>query len=128
MEAVQTVPWFLDSGPDSELSPNDDATSIRPIHQPWRAYWPPKTGSILDAWLRSEFPEVLSWRFDASHPHDRPWRCWTRSARAKKEQHLVTVPIHAEELIGDKENGKFIVNRTSMSICGKVAPADKAPP
>jgi hypothetical protein len=41
---------------------------------------------MMDIWLRSEFPEVLSWRFDLTRPFDRPWRAWTRSARAMEKQ------------------------------------------
>jgi len=41
---------------------------------------------MMEAWLRSEFPEVLSWRFDRNRPFDRPWRAWTRSARTMAEQ------------------------------------------
>jgi hypothetical protein len=40
----------------------------------------------MQTWLHSEFPEVLSWRFDHRQPFDRPWRNWTRSARALEER------------------------------------------
>src|SRR5882762_6038228 len=58
----------------------------RGLRQPWRSYWPPKCEITMQIWLYSEFPEVLSWRFDHRQPFDRPWRTWTRSARALEER------------------------------------------
>jgi hypothetical protein len=64
----------------------DEPTETRVLHQPWRSYWPPKCEKIIEMWLHSEYPEVMSWRFDPHRPFDRPWRNWTRSARASEER------------------------------------------
>ncbi|KAH7348497.1 hypothetical protein BKA65DRAFT_500723 [Rhexocercosporidium sp. MPI-PUGE-AT-0058] len=42
------------------------------------------------AWSRSEFPEVVSWRFDRNRPFDRSWRKWSRSARVMEEKASTT--------------------------------------
>jgi hypothetical protein len=103
MEAAPTapmVPWHLDSEPD-EQGRSHELTTVRCLRQPWRAYWPPKSGNVLDLWLRSEYPEVLTWRFDRTQPFDRPWRIWTRSARAMKEQGAITMN---RQIMGQKES------------------------
>jgi hypothetical protein len=84
--------WRLD------LSQSGGETGHKPTKhsQPWRFYWPPISQETVKIWVSSEFPEVLSWRFDRTRPFDRPWRTWTKSARAMREhdpnltdQHLV---------------------------------------
>lgn len=62
----------------------------QPIRQPWKAFWPPKGAGDPEIWRGSEFPEVVSWRFDANRPFDRPWRKWTRTARARKEESVTS--------------------------------------
>ena len=76
--------WYLDSNSDNEDT-KDESTESTCARQPWRSYWPPKCQKTTEMWLRSEFPEVLSWRFDRTRPFDRPWRTWNRSARAMEE-------------------------------------------
>lgn len=68
-------------------------TSVRPAPQfsrelarPWKEFWPPSIESDVYEWLSLTCPEALSWRFDSSRPFHRPWRAWTRSAAAKREQ------------------------------------------
>lgn len=80
-------------------------TTEQPIRQPWKAFWPPKGADDSEIWRSSEFPEVVSWRFDANRPFDRPWRTWTRTVRARKEE-SVTSP---EEQDSD-ETSEFRVN------------------
>lgn len=90
-EMAPLVPWLLDS--DSECDEDDlphESPASR-LHQPWRAYWPPKSDRIWKLWLRSEYPEVLSWRFDHKLPFDRPWRIWTRTASAQRAQAANTI-------------------------------------
>ena len=80
--------WFLDSEPKRKAS-RAISPSVELVQRPWQAYWPPKSKGDLHAWLCSEYPQVLSWRFDPDRPFDRPWRKWTRSARARKEESLM---------------------------------------
>ncbi len=85
MAGTLDTSWFLDSEPKKEASEATSALAeLR--RRPWQAHWPPKSKSDLHAWLSSEFPQVLSWHFDPDRPFDRPWRKWTRSARAKKDE------------------------------------------
>lgn len=78
------IVWYLDSEPEEPGTKNESAKTIR-ARQPWRSYWPPRCHKVREEWLHSEFPEVLSWRFDRTQPFDRPWRAWTRSTRAMEE-------------------------------------------
>ncbi|KAF8859194.1 hypothetical protein BDZ45DRAFT_590152 [Acephala macrosclerotiorum] len=72
--------WYLDSNSNNEDT-KDESIESTCARQPWRSYWPPKCQKMTEMWLRSEFPEVLSWRFDRTRPFDRPWRTWNRSAQ-----------------------------------------------
>jgi len=74
--------WYLDSDPSDEAIEDAETRCDR---QPWRSFWPTKCQKVREEWLHSEFPEVLSWRFDRKLPFDRPWRIWARSARAMEE-------------------------------------------
>ena len=85
MNQQSNITWYLDSEAIVEDA-NEDGTHTRAQHQPWRVYWPPKCEKMMQTWLNSEFPEVLSWRFDRHLPFDRPWRTWARSGRALQEQ------------------------------------------
>ena len=85
MADILDTSWFLDSEPKKEASEATSA-SAEIIRRPWQAHWPPKSKSDLRAWLCSECPQVLLWRFDPDRPFDRPWRKWTRSACAKKDE------------------------------------------
>jgi hypothetical protein len=85
MNQQSYIMWHLD--PEASVEDvKDDPTETRGLRQPWRSYWPPKCEKMMQIWLYSEFPEVLSWRFDHRQPFDRPWRTWTRSARALEER------------------------------------------
>jgi hypothetical protein len=55
------------------------------MNQPWKAFWRFSCGEDPGSWSESEFPEVLSWKFDPANPFDRPWRAWTRTELARKE-------------------------------------------
>jgi hypothetical protein len=99
--ARSDVMWYLDSGPINEDT-NVESTETIATRQPWRSYWPPKCHSIMDIWIHSEFPEVLSWRFDRTQPFDRPWRNWTRSARAVEEQSAVSLGQQPVEMFGGR--------------------------
>ncbi|KAH7348509.1 hypothetical protein BKA65DRAFT_550582 [Rhexocercosporidium sp. MPI-PUGE-AT-0058] len=77
--------WYFGSESDEHCCRHESEKRLS-LHQPWRAYWPPTSCKTKSAWLRSEFPEVLSWRFDKTLPFDRPWRIWARSARALEEK------------------------------------------
>jgi hypothetical protein len=85
MENESNIVWYLDLEPD-EQGTKDESTKTICARQPWRSYWPPRCHKMREVWLRSEFPEVLSWRFDRTQPFDRPWRAWTKSANAIEEQ------------------------------------------
>ncbi|PMD40612.1 hypothetical protein L207DRAFT_582798 [Hyaloscypha variabilis F] len=85
MKQQAGITWYLDLEASVEEA-EDVAIETRPQYQPWRAYWPPKCERMMQIWLQSEFPEVLSWRFDRHLPFDRPWRTWTRSACALKDR------------------------------------------
>jgi hypothetical protein len=85
MKQQAGITWYLDLEASVEEAENV-AIETRPQYQPWRAYWPPKCERMMQIWLQSEFPEVLSWRFDRHLPFDRPWRTWTRSACALKDR------------------------------------------
>ena len=82
---------FLSLKTQPSLNPSTGIlTPEQPICQPWKAFWPPNGAGDPELWSNSEFPEVVSWRFDANRPFDRPWRKWTRTARAKKEESVVS--------------------------------------
>ena len=88
----------LDREPNEHGNSPESITTTS-LRQPWRAYWPPRSSNVLNIWSHSEYPEVLSWRFDNSQPFDRPWRIWTKSVRAKNEEGTVTIdgqPIERE--------------------------------
>lgn len=85
--------WFFASEYNAVRSCGESPPQT--LRQPWRAFWPPKSGPELLNWMESEYPEVLSWQFDHTKPFDRPWRTWTRSARAKKESEVKTLQIDA---------------------------------
>lgn len=82
---VPGTAWYFDSAPDECYSQSESEKGVS-IRQPWRAYWPPKSNKMKLAWSRSEFPAVLTWRFDRSQPFDRPWRIWARSTNAMSEK------------------------------------------
>lgn len=82
---TQGITWHLDADTNVKAT-KDEVTETGVLRQPWRAYWPPRCDKTMEIWLHSEFPQVLSWRFDHHHPFDRPWRSWTRSARALQER------------------------------------------
>ncbi len=77
--------WHLDTDTNVKGA-KDEATETRVLHQPWQAYWPPRCDKTMEIWLHSEFPQVLSWRFDHHQPFDRPWRGWTRSGLALQDR------------------------------------------
>ena len=75
---------FYDSEQREHSSPQDfSAAEIG--RRPWKAFWPPRSEESFNIWLRSEFPEVLSWSFDPDQPFDQPWRDWLRSILMKDE-------------------------------------------
>jgi hypothetical protein len=76
--------WFYDSEQREHLS-NKDFSAAEITRRPWKAFWPPRSEDQFDIWLRSEFPEVLSWHFDPDQPFDQPWRDWLRSLLMKDE-------------------------------------------
>ena len=69
-----------------EQSSSQNFSAEEIVRRPWKAFWPPRTEVTFKIWLRSEFPEVLSWRFDADKPFDQPWRDWLRSILMKDEE------------------------------------------
>jgi hypothetical protein len=76
--------WFYDSEQHDHSSTKDfSPTEI--ARRPWKAFWPPRSEDNFNFWLRSEFPEVLSWQFDPDRPFDQPWRNWLRSLLMKVE-------------------------------------------
>lgn len=81
----QGIIWHLEADTNVKGA-KEEATETRVLRQPWRAYWPPRCDKTMEIWLHSEFPQVVSWRFDHHQPFDRPWRSWTRSARALQER------------------------------------------
>ncbi|KIW17802.1 hypothetical protein PV08_04997 [Exophiala spinifera] len=76
--------WFYDSE-EQKHSSVKDFSSTEITRRPWKAFWPPRSGDNFDFWMRSEFPEVLSWQFDPDRPFDQPWRDWLRSLLMKVE-------------------------------------------
>lgn len=72
--------------------------------RPWKAYWPPQCGNKLYSWLCSEYPEVLTYQFHPDRPFDRPWRTWTRSARAKQEAVAEAEPRQNAGLVTGKHH------------------------
>jgi hypothetical protein len=76
--------WFYDSEEHGHSS-NKDFSPTEISRRPWKAFWPPRSGDYINVWLRSEFPEVLSWQFDPEQPFDQPWRNWLRSLLMKVE-------------------------------------------
>jgi hypothetical protein len=65
-----------------------EAALVANVYQPWKAFWPLNGTEQPKIWRNSEFPEVLSWEFNANEPFDRPWRTWTRTTLAKEEASL----------------------------------------
>ncbi|KAK4176800.1 hypothetical protein QBC36DRAFT_328522 [Triangularia setosa] len=59
--------------------------------QPWKQFWPPKSGSAMLNMLKTQEPEVLTCRFDISRPFDRPWRRWTTPATVEEVDCTVEV-------------------------------------
>jgi len=95
----------LKTQPISDLR-SGNQTAEQPTRQPWKAFWPPNGAGDPEIWRSSEFPEVLSWRFDVNRPFDRPWRRWTRTARTKKEE--IVIPPEEQE---NDETGEFCADR-----------------
>jgi hypothetical protein len=93
--------FSLGTQPTSDPNTNNH-TAEPPICQPWKAFWPPKGAGDPGVWRSSEFPEVVSWRFDANRPFDRPWRKWTRTERARKEESVIS-----SEEQGNNETSEF---------------------
>jgi len=109
----EEVMWYLDSDPSVEGTEDAETRCAR---QPWRSFWPPKCPDVREEWLRSEFPEVLSWRFDRKLPFDRPWRIWARSARAMEEPAAGYPTRQLLERFGSKR-GRIPALAFSLSIC-----------
>ncbi len=78
---------FLDSE-QREHSPAKDFSAAELARRPWKAFWPPRSEETFSIWLRSEFPEVLSWRFDPDLPFDQPWREWLKSVMTQNEKEV----------------------------------------
>jgi hypothetical protein len=76
--------WFYDAE-QREHSSAQDFSAAEIARRPWKAFWPPRTEENFIVWLRSECPEVLSWRFDPDQPFDQPWRHWLRSLMMNEE-------------------------------------------
>jgi hypothetical protein len=126
----QGIIWHLDADTNVKGA-EDEATETRVLRQPWRAYWPPRCDKTMEIWLHSEFPQVLSWRFDHHQPFDRPWRSWTRSARATQERAAglsfrparestskQQVPVHCISLIAfSSDQGSASKNDFSPKFC-----------
>jgi hypothetical protein len=70
--------WFYDSE-ERGHSPAKEFSIAEIARRPWKAFWPPQSEAHLDVWRCSEFPEVLSWRFDPEQPFDQPWRHWLQN-------------------------------------------------
>lgn len=77
--------WFRDAE-RNKPSCTTDLSKAELVRRPWRAHWPPRSANDRSVWLRCEFPQVLSWRFDPDKPFDRPWRYWARTVLAKQEE------------------------------------------
>lgn len=77
--------WFYDSE-EREHSPVKDVSTEEIARRPWKAFWPPRSRGNFDNWLSSEYPEVLSWRFDSDKPFDQPWRIWLRTIQIIDEE------------------------------------------
>jgi hypothetical protein len=82
------VSWFYDAE-QREHSSTKDFSAAEIARRPWKALWPPRSEDIFNIWLRCEFPEVLSWRFDPDQPFDQPWRYWLRSLLMRQEENLL---------------------------------------
>jgi hypothetical protein len=97
--SVMAADNFWDSRSSSDTSSLVDINlSESTLRQPWTAFWPVKgTGEAMVMWHHSEFPEVVSWQFDANRPFDRPWRKWTRTLKAKKETASLQLPLSGME-------------------------------
>jgi hypothetical protein len=76
--------WFYDAE-QREHSSTQDFSATEIARRPWKAFWPPRSEENFNIWLRSEFPEVLSWHFDPDQPFDQPWRDWLRSLMMNEE-------------------------------------------
>ena len=94
--------WFLDAEQDGPSSSTDLSTKEL-LRRPWRAYWPPRSEDDLRTWLRCEYSEVLTWRFNSNNPFDRPWRHWARTVLSKKEEK----DIQQELCLLLRENGEL---------------------
>jgi hypothetical protein len=79
------ISLFYDSE-QRQHSPTKDFSAAEIARRPWKAFWPPRSEESFNIWLRCEFPEVLSWRFDPDLPFDQPWRYWLRSLLMKNEE------------------------------------------
>jgi hypothetical protein len=100
--------WAFETKPDrghGKDEVTDDTTGTRYLYQPWREHWPPAPGSHLHHQLKSEFPDVISWRFDPAKPFDRPWPSWRKQAQVN-EQNSETIT----------EQPMTTLNQTGMSI------------
>lgn len=118
--------WFFDPECVSALGGGDSPCS-QPLRQPWRDFWPPKSGTELHLWLQSEYPEVLSWRFDPTRPFDRPWRTWTSSARAKRERELETLQIYSDVTLSQSVTNSIPLASISNLTNGPSSSPENAP-
>jgi hypothetical protein len=103
--------WHLDSELGDEGTEDAETMCAR---QPWRSFWPPKCQKVREEWLHSEFPEVLSWRFDRKLPFDRPWRIWARSTRALEEPAAGYPSRQLLERLGSK---KCKIAALALTLC-----------
>lgn len=95
--------WFYDSE-EREHSPVKDVSTEEIARRPWKAFWPPRSKGNFDSWLASEYPEVLSWRFNPDKPFDQPWRFWLRSLQIIDEED----GLHLESKNANGTPGAFI--------------------
>ncbi|KAK0736476.1 hypothetical protein B0T21DRAFT_180925 [Apiosordaria backusii] len=70
--------------------------------QPWKQFWPPKSGSTMLKMLKAQEPEVLTCRFDISRPFHRPWRRWTAPAQVEEVNCTLEVAKHPSTSISSK--------------------------
>ena len=98
---------FRDSRAPADTTSLVDINLSEPVlRQPWSAFWPVKGTGEAKVWHHSEFPEVVSWQFDANRPFDRPWRKWTRTVKAKKE----TASLQLTVIEAQPDSGKVIID------------------
>jgi len=93
---VKSWDFNLEHKERHEQEAKDVAKEPTNAHQPWRVYWPPVCHRTRGLWHRSEFPEVLSWRFDPDKPFDRPWRTWTKFTDRSEEQAAISSCLSQE--------------------------------